>query len=108
MKRDELEEEIKKQIKEIEANIDGLKEGAKPVALDTSIGRLSRMDAMGTQAVNKKTYESAKMRLDTLKRALTNIHSDTFGLCAECEEEIDPKRLLAMPESLLCIECAKK
>jgi DnaK suppressor protein len=30
---------------------------------------------------------------------------ETFGLCAECEEPISPKRLELMPYVELCVEC---
>jgi hypothetical protein len=36
---------------------------------------------------------------------LRRIHDGTFGVCVECEYEISPKRLLAVPWASRCIEC---
>jgi DnaK suppressor protein len=49
-------------------------------------------------------------RSGVLKRivvALVRLESDPemFGLCAECEEPIPPKRLDLMPYVELCVEC---
>jgi len=105
---DKVELKIKMQelIKELEVSLPSLKESAKPVELEESIGRLTRMDAIGAQAINKKNYENAKNKLVQLGRALSEIDSDDFGLCMECEEPINFKRILAVPESRLCINCA--
>jgi len=51
-----------------------------------------------------------RTRADVLARvvaALARIQDapDSFGLCAECEEPISPKRLDLMPYVELCVEC---
>lgn len=106
MDREQLEKQIIDKIKEIESSLPGLKEAAKPVDLEESIGRLSRMDAIASQAVNKKTYQMAKQKLSLLRKALEELSNDDFGLCAVCEEPIPYKRILAVPESQLCVNCA--
>ncbi|UCG38469.1 MAG: RNA polymerase-binding protein DksA [bacterium] len=40
-----------------------------------------------------------------IDRALERIEDGTFGLCDDCGEEIDFKRLEARPVATLCIEC---
>ena len=40
-----------------------------------------------------------------LRSALDRIDEGTYGICRECEEEIAPKRLKAIPWAQLCIEC---
>lgn len=37
--------------------------------------------------------------------ALRRIESNTYGVCLECEEEISPKRLAALPWAKYCIAC---
>mgnify|MGYP006293093859 CR=1 FL=1 len=71
-------------------------------------GRLSRMDALGAQAM---TLAAQRRRRETLQRceaALRRIDSGDFGLCVRCEEEIDPRRLEFDPTVLLCIDCASR
>jgi len=40
-----------------------------------------------------------------VKAALWRIHDGSFGTCIECELEISPKRLAAVPWASRCIQC---
>jgi DnaK suppressor protein len=41
-------------------------------------------------------------------RALAKLDEGTYGVCDGCGEPIAPARLAAAPESVLCIECARR
>jgi DnaK suppressor protein len=43
--------------------------------------------------------------LSEVRAALNRVHLGTFGICLDCEEEISPKRLAAVPWASLCIVC---
>jgi DnaK suppressor protein len=43
--------------------------------------------------------------LRNARAALRRIREGSFGVCQECEEEIHPKRLAAIPWASLCIHC---
>jgi RNA polymerase-binding transcription factor len=43
--------------------------------------------------------------LTKIEKALEKIHAGTFGLCENCDQEIDLKRLEARPVAGLCIDC---
>ena len=84
-------------------------EAAKTVELDqSSVGRLSRMDAMQAQAMSKESNRRREIKMKRIESALQRIDTDAFGYCVRCEEEIAPKRLEFDPSALLCIECANK
>ncbi|MEX0829050.1 MAG: TraR/DksA family transcriptional regulator [Nitrospirales bacterium] len=40
--------------------------------------------------------------------ALDSLDEGTYGVCADCEEEISEKRLHALPFARLCVECQSK
>ena len=40
-----------------------------------------------------------------VKAALERISQGSFGTCIECESEISPKRLIAVPWASRCIQC---
>ena len=80
-------------------------EGAKPVELDTPIGRLSRMDAMQNQQIAKSNREAHKRRLQLVRAALADIEREDYGLCKRCDEPIGFPRLQAKPESRFCLAC---
>ncbi len=84
-------------------------ESAAVVELDQSrLGRLSRMDAMQAQAMAKASGNRRQAMLLKIKAALKRIDDDEFGLCRECDETINPKRLAFDPTALCCIKCASK
>ncbi len=66
---------------------------------DGTIEAVSRLTEIGVGA----SLETALERID---RALVKLDEGTYGLCDVCERPIAPKRLEAMPDSVLCIEHA--
>lgn len=43
--------------------------------------------------------------LKDVNKALKNLKEGTYGVCRYCKKPIDPKRLMARPESSSCIDC---
>ncbi|HEY2646615.1 MAG TPA: TraR/DksA C4-type zinc finger protein [Candidatus Acidoferrales bacterium] len=46
--------------------------------------------------------------LGLIDGALTRIKAGGYGTCAECEEELQQKRLEAVPWARHCVKCAEK
>lgn len=79
------------------------------VELDQSkIGRLSRMDAMQAQAMAQASNERRVMMLRNIEAALRRLDEGSYGLCPDCDEPINPKRLEFDPTALRCIGCESK
>ena len=51
---------------------------------------------------------AAQNEAGLLRAALKRIEDGSYGYCAECEEEISPARLDAVPYALLCRTCANR
>ncbi len=49
--------------------------------------------------------ERASSLLHDVRSAIRRIDKETFGLCLNCEQEISPKRLAAVPWATFCITC---
>jgi DnaK suppressor protein len=49
--------------------------------------------------------ERLRQRLYLIKEALDAIENGDYGICAECGEPINEKRLLLMTFTLLCVRC---
>ncbi|NBC25876.1 MAG: TraR/DksA family transcriptional regulator, partial [Bacteroidetes bacterium] len=77
----ELTDQIDEQIESIKEEIIELTELTKPVSLDASIGRLSRMDAINNKAINEKQLRDKKSTLQKLERAQQRCKEDTLGKC---------------------------
>lgn len=104
--KDTLQEKIRKEILNLEKSLSGLEESSKPVAPDNAIGRLSRMDAINAKSISENSLINIKNRVAKLKIALTKVDEPDFGICVECEEPIPMGRLILIPESLVCVNCA--
>jgi DnaK suppressor protein len=46
--------------------------------------------------------------LTLVDEALDRIKDGTYGVCVECQDEVQPKRLEAVPWARHCIECQAK
>jgi DnaK suppressor protein len=46
--------------------------------------------------------------LQLIDQALIRIRSGQYGTCVECEEELQQKRLEAVPWARYCVSCAEK
>ena len=79
------------------------------VELDQStVGRLSRMDALQAQAMSLETKRRRELELTKIKSALMRIENEEYGYCLRCDEEIAEKRLTIDPAATLCINCASQ
>lgn len=83
-------------------------EATRTVSLDqSSVGRLSRMDAMQSQQMALETNRRRKLQLTRIEAALERIDEDEYGYCAMCDEEINHRRLEADPANPFCVNCAE-
>lgn len=83
-------------------------EAREAVRLDQqSVGRLSRMDAMQQQEMALASERQRANELTAIEAALARIEAGEYGLCVDCEEEIEEKRLEANPAVSLCLACAR-
>ncbi len=101
-----IKEKIESDLTQLEEQIKVLKEKTKPISPDCSLGRLTRLEAMGEQHVNNKVLDESEIRLTRLKNALLRVDKPMFGICIECEEDIGVGRMSVRPESVRCVECA--
>lgn len=93
---------------EIRAVAESAAQDLKPVALDqTSVGRVSRIDAMQLQQMSQETARRRQQLLLKIEGALRRIESGRFGLCFLCETEIDLRRLSADPTITRCRDCVE-
>ena len=80
---------------------------ADVVELDqTSIGRLSRMDALQGQAMSRERQRRRQLEQQQITAALRRIEEGDYGYCVSCGEDIALPRLEHDPSVPLCIACA--
>ncbi|MEY2515870.1 MAG: DnaK suppressor protein [bacterium] len=83
---------------------------AKRPERGTAQGFGKRIGDGTTEAVGRLTEigvgRSLESTLARTERALKKLDEGTYGACDACGAAIDPARLEAMPDSVLCLACA--
>ena len=83
---------------------------AKRPELGAAQGFGKRIGDGTTEAISRLTDigvgRSLEASLERTERALAKLDEGTYGICDSCGTAIPPKRLEAMPDSVLCIDCA--
>ena len=96
-------EELERDIRE---DMDSNPEDSGVVELDSSIGRLSRMDALQNQQMAlelKRRQENQLLRIENAFKRLAKGH---YGLCGKCKKPIEEDRLVVFPDAVTCVRCA--
>lgn len=105
--KERLRGKILSEIERLKQDVERLSELTDPKALE-DLDEVSRMDAIVSKSVHDTTLSAAKQRIGKLEYALKRLGSDPeFGYCGECGEPIPMARLLSMPETVRCVDCAE-
>ena len=103
---------IRKRLKALRADI-GKRDSAargdlRPIALDQqAVGRLSRIDSLQMQAMDKAQAARRRVDLRRIDAALMRMDAGAYGYCVECGEAIAVKRLQLDPATPRCAGCAR-
>ena len=105
--QEELKKEILDEIESQKYQVEILQKSVKPIAPDNAIGRLTRMEAVGSKAISEASLSSARTKLARLQITLNKIGDPAFGICRRCANAIPKGRIMLMPESFVCVSCAE-
>lgn len=100
---------LEERLREIAAHEsgDGRKADTAAVELDqSSVGRLSRMDAIQVQEMALAGKRRRLAELARIQAAVKRIDDGDYGFCVNCDEPIALKRLEVDPATPACIRCA--
>jgi DnaK suppressor protein len=90
---------------ELQALLELSQEASSPVVLDqTSVGRLSRMDAMQRQAMAQETERRRRVEVQKIEAALKRMDEGEYGYCIKTGEEIPLKRLELDPAAATIVQ----
>lgn len=103
-----LKEKILELIDKYEKDIKDTESMTQPISPENAIGRVSRMDAINNKSVMEASLRNKISKYNKLKLALSKVDGDGFGICTRCKRNINPARLMYMPESTKCINCADR
>ena len=75
------------------------------IAIERSADMLDEIQLAGARELATHSLERATTVSREVRAALARIDEGTYGVCANCEDEIGTKRLKAVPWAPLCIRC---
>lgn len=105
----ELREDLESERVLLERRVARAAAVGRPVELDqTSVGRLSRMDALQNQGLAAGAQARAQIELVQVLDALSRIDAGTYGYCHGCQQPIGYERLSVMPEARDCAACSRR
>jgi DnaK suppressor protein len=107
MESESLREKILEEIRKTEKLVDEYRDMVVPMAPDSAIGRVSRMDAINNRSVTESALRQAEEKFQKLNFVLSKVGSSDFGICIKCKSPIPLGRILIRPESIHCVNCAR-
>ena len=75
------------------------------IAIEKAPDALDEVQLAGERELAIRNLDRDSSVLRKVSSALLRIEDGSFGVCEECGEEIQVKRLEARPETTLCIRC---
>ena len=103
--KQELKNIIQTEIETLSAEIANIQTSLQPIKKDCSLDSIDHKMLKQDQNINIQRCEVAKARLNKLKTAYLTIDNKEYGICQECEEDINIERLKLVPESKYCVAC---
>lgn len=78
------------------------------IAVETNPDQIDDIQRASERDLAIRHIDRGSHELRNARAALRRIDHGTFGVCEECEEDISPKRLAAIPWAALCIGCQEE
>ena len=104
----DVEHLLRTHLEEVRSRIAEL---AKPPEAGAGIGFGKRIGDGTNEAISRRNDigvgNSLLVTEEKLERALAKLEEGSYGRCDSCGKPIAPGRLEAVPESVLCIDCAR-
>jgi DnaK suppressor protein len=78
------------------------------IVIEKASDALDQVQLMGDRELAIRNLDRDSSALRQIHRALSRIATGTYGVCLNCEEDISPKRMAAVPWAAFCIKCQQK
>ena len=88
-----------------QAELDRENRNREVLSIETNSDELDRIQGASDRDWTIGNLERNSERLREVRMALRRMDAGTFGICVACDENINPKRLAAVPWASSCIVC---
>lgn len=98
-----VESHLRSRLEQMQARLGKLNADlSQPHSSDSQEQAVERENDEVLEGLAKETLES----IGHIKAALERIELGQYGVCARCGEPIEEQRLIALPETRYCVDCA--
>jgi DnaK suppressor protein len=91
-----------------QAEISGSLRNRDEIVIEKAPDALDEVQQMGERELAVRNLDRDSNLLRQIRLALHRASNDTFGVCLNCDDEIMPRRLAALPWAAYCIRCQEK
>jgi DnaK suppressor protein len=95
---------LQRELDEVESQIAALE---KATATKPDYGLGEGDPAITRWEMDQALLEQLKERAATLKTTISGNDETAYGICEKCGKPIHPDRLAVLPDTKICIECAR-
>lgn len=78
------------------------------IVIEKAPDALDEVQLAGERELAIRNLDRDSNMLRQIRRALNRIADGSYGICLHCEEEISPKRVVAVPWAAYCIKCQEQ
>jgi DnaK suppressor protein len=100
----EKTEILKRELDQLQKQIAALEMGLEEKP-DYGLGKGA--PAVTRWELDRAMLQRLKKRAGSIERALSQIDGAAYGTCAQCGRPIHPDRLAVLPDTRVCIRCAR-
>ena len=75
------------------------------VCIEQAADSMDQVQAAGARELAIRSLDRSARRFRQIENALRRLEVGEYGTCANCEEEIGPNRLRAVPWTQHCLKC---
>jgi DnaK suppressor protein len=88
-----------------QAELGRLLRNREGIAIEKNADALDEVQQAAERELAIRNLDRESGLLRQVKGALARMEDGSYGVCMHCEEEINPKRLAAVPWAQFCIQC---
>ena len=78
------------------------------IVIDKASDALDEVQLKEERELAIRNLDRGSNALRQIHRALSRVANGTYGICLHCEEDISPKRMVAVPWAAFCVNCQEK
>lgn len=101
-------EQVRTKLEQNLAELTGAPADREDLRIETLPDSIDQIQSATARELAIVLLDQHARQVRDIRIALAKIEDGSYGICEECEEEIAPRRLAAVPTARLCVDCQSK